>query len=153
MINRNLIVDKESPTPIDNYRFNSLGEMNIYYAKGLDRNFTLQIKDSNGLDSTMKDVTNNLTTLWQLIEQIRVTAYNNRMVVNVRDMDARTSYNRITLATTLDKVEKAEALDRQMKRIKATRRRMLVENKYHSRKRKKLTPRVLRPILREEKTW
>ncbi len=39
MINRNLIVDKENPTPIDNYRFNSLGEMNIYYTKGLDRNF------------------------------------------------------------------------------------------------------------------
>ena len=26
-------------------------------------------------------------------------------------------------------------------------------NKYHSRKRKKVSPRVLRPILREEKTW
>ena len=75
------------------------------------------------------------------------------MIVNVRDMDARTSYKRITLATTLDKVEKAKALDRQMKRIKATRRRMLVENKYHSRERKKLDPRLIRPILREEKTW
>ena len=50
MINRNLIVDKENSTPIDSYRFNSLGEMNIYYIKGLGRNFTLQIKDSNGLE-------------------------------------------------------------------------------------------------------
>ena len=50
--------------------------------------------------------------------------------------------------------ELQEMLERQSKRMANTRRRMVVDNKYHSRKtRSNITPRVLRPILREEKTW
>ena len=35
----------------------------------------------------------------------------------------------------------------------STRRRMVVDNRYHKRKGRLLDPRIVRPILREEKTW
>jgi hypothetical protein len=101
----------------------------------------------------LDSVCNNLVQLWTIVEVIRATAYRESKTVDVYDVDAKTRYKKITLATTLDKQEREEARERQIKRIKNTRRRMLVDNKYHSRKRKKVSPRVLRPILREEKTW
>ena len=103
----NIVVDMQSPTPIDSYRYKSVGEVN----------------------------------------------YKESKVVNVRDEDSRTSCNKITLATTLDKRERAEALRKQVNRIKSWRRKSVVDNKYHSRERKKLNPILIRPILREEKTW
>ena len=60
----------------------------------------------------------------------------------------------INIWTFNAKYQEQEMLERQAKRMANTRRRMVVDNKYHSRKtRSNITPRVLRPILREEKTW
>ena len=161
MNNNKLVVDMESSTPIDDYRFKSVGTLNIYYSKGLDKKYSLLIdsvdNENNsktlGVGVSIDNVTTSLTNLWHIIEAMRSKARSDNMIINVVDTDTNTKYSRITLATTLSQVEKAEALDRQIKLARNTRRRMVVQNKYHSRKRKKLDPRLIRPILREEKTW
>ena len=153
MNRQNLIVDMHDPTPIDSYRYKSVGEINIYYSKNLSSAFSMTIVNSEGESNTIDNVATSILNVWNLIEAVRSSAYDNRKTVNVVDENSKTTYKRLTLANTLSEIEKAEALERQAKRIKATRRRMVVDNKYHSRKRKKVSPRVLRPILREEKTW
>ena len=152
----NLIVDMESPTPIDVHRFSSTGVIDINISKTLNsRYYSLQIINSvENTNTTIDDVSTSLLGIWQLIEIIRRDAYTKRMIVNVNDLDSRTSYKKLTLANVLQEQELQEMLERQAKRMANTRRRMVVENKYHSRKtRSNITPRVLRPILREEKTW
>ena len=153
MNNNKLVVDMESSTPIDEYRFKSVGAVNIYYSKGLDKKYSLLIDYVGNEKKSIDNITSSLINLWHIIEAMRSKARSDNMIVNVIDKDAGTRYSRITLATTLNQVEKAEALDRQIKLARNTRRRMVVQNKYHSRKRKKLDPRLIRPILREEKTW
>ncbi len=148
-----IIVDMQSPTPIDSYRFKSRGKVTIYYSKGLRTKYSIEVKSSNDSSNKIDDVTSNLTNLWKLIEVIRKNSYDKNMTVDVVDVDAKTHYKKITLATTLTEIERAEALDRQIKRIKSVRRRMVVDNKYHSRKKKPIDPKLIRPILREEKTW
>jgi hypothetical protein len=113
----------------------------------------MTIVNSEGESNTIDNVATSILNVWNLIEAVRSSAYDNRKTVNVVDENSKTTYKRLTLANTLSEIEKAEALERQAKRIKATRRRMVVDNKYHSRKRKKVDPRLIRPILREEKTW
>jgi|TARA_R100000482_G_scaffold91371_1_gene37590 hypothetical protein len=152
----NLIVDMESPTPIDVHRFSSTGVIDINISKTLNsRYYSLQIINSvENTNTTIDDVSTSLLGIWQLIEIIRRDAYTKRIIVNVNDLDSRTSYKKLTLANVLQEQELQEMLERQAKRMANTRRRMVVENKYHSRKtRSNITPRVLRPILREEKTW
>ena len=152
----NLIVDMESPTPIDVHRFSSTGVIDINISKTLNsRYYSLQIINSvENTNTTIDDVSTSLLGIWQLIEIIRRDAYTKRIIVNVNDLDSRTSYKKLTLANVLQEQELQEMLERQAKRMANTRRRMVVENKYHSRKtRSSITPRVLRPILREEKTW
>ena len=153
MNRENLIVDMQSPTPLDVYRFSSKGCVDILFYKVGASKYTIEIKDASKDDVVLDSVCNNLVQLWTIVEVIRAKAYRKSKTVDVYDVDAKTRYKKITLATTLDKQEREEARERQIKRIKNTRRRMLVDNKYHSRKRKKVSPRVLRPILREEKTW
>tara|TARA_R100001086_G_C11676846_1_gene214530 strand:+ start:24 stop:494 length:471 start_codon:yes stop_codon:yes gene_type:complete len=152
----NLIVDMESPTPIDVHRFSSTGVIDINISKTLNsRYYSLQIINSvENTNTTIDDVSTSLLGIWQLIEIIRRDAYTKRIIVNVNDLDSRTSYKKLTLANVLQEQELQEMLEKQAKRMANTRRRMVVENKYHSRKtRSNITPRVLRPILREEKTW
>ena len=136
MNNNNLVVDMESSTPIDEYRFKSVGAVNIYYSKGLDKKYSLLIDYVGNEKKSIDNITSSLINLWHIIEAMRSKARSDNMIVNVIDKDAGTRYSRITLATTLNQVEKAEALDRQIKLARNTRRRMVVQNKYHSRKRK-----------------
>jgi hypothetical protein len=152
----NLIVDMESPTPIDVHRFSSTGVIDINISKTLNsRYYSLQIINSvENTNTTIDDVSTSLLGIWQLIEIIRRDAYTKRIIVNVNDLDSRTSYKKLTLANVLQEQELQEMLERQAKRMANTRRRMVVDNKYHSRKtRSNISPRVLRPIQREEKTW
>tara|TARA_R100000234_G_C4988991_1_gene174613 strand:+ start:822 stop:1283 length:462 start_codon:yes stop_codon:yes gene_type:complete len=153
MNRENIIVDMESPTPIDSYRFKSVGEINISYSKGLSSKYSITIAEVDKKEVEIKNFTDCLLQIWSIIEVIREKAYKDSKIVNVRDEDARTTCKRITLATTLSKKEKAIALKKQVNRIKSWRRKSVVENKYHSRERKKLNPIIIRPILREEKTW
>ena len=156
MNRNNLIVDIESPTPIDVHRFSSTGVIDINISKAIgSRCYSLQIINTvENTNTNINDVSSSLLGIWQVIEIIRKNAYSKRIIVNVNDLDSRTSYKKLTLANVLEQQELQEMLERQAKRMANTRRRMVVDNKYHSRKtRSNITPRVLRPILREEKTW
>jgi hypothetical protein len=148
-----IIVDMANPTPLDLYRFSSKGLVRIYFSKNSSTKYSIEIKDDSTDDIVLDDICNNLVQLWNIVEILRKKARSESKTVDVYDVDCRTSYKKITLATTLDKEERAKALERQIKRTKSVRRRMVVDNKYHSRKGRVVTPRVLRPILREEKTW
>jgi len=149
----NIVVDMQSPTPIDSYRYKSVGEVNIYYSKGLTDKYSIKVKEVGAKTIVIDSLLDSLLQVWNVIEVFRSKAYKESKVVNVRDEDSRTSCNKITLATTLDKRERAEALRKQVNRIKSWRKKSVVDNKYHSRERKKLNPILIRPILREEKTW
>lgn len=156
MNRNNLIVDIESPTPIDVHRFSSTGVIDINISKAINsRCYSLQIINTvENTNTTINDVSSSLLGIWQIVEIIRKNAYSKRIIVNVNDLDSRTSYKKLTLANVLEQQEEQEMLERQAKRMANTRRRMVVDNKYHSRKtRSNITPRVLRPILIEEKTW
>lgn len=148
-----IIVDMDSPTPLDLYRYSSSGTVDIRISKNSSR-YSLHIDDSS-LDNpiVLTNMSKSMLQTWELIEMFREKAFQENKVVNVHDEFARTSYKRITLATTLSRLEKAEALERQAKRMASTRRRMVVDNTYHKRKGRLLDPRIVRPILREEKTW
>jgi len=148
-----IIVDMANPTPLDLYRFNSKGLVRIYFSRSNSTKYSIEIKDDSTDDIVLDDICNNLVQLWNIVEILRKKARSESKTVDVYDVDGKTSYKKITLATTLDKEERAKALERQIKRTKSVRRRMVVDNKYHSRKGRVVTPRVLRPILREEKTW
>lgn len=148
-----IIVDMDSPTPLDLYRYSSSGTVDIRISKNSSR-YSLHIDDSS-LDNpiVLTNMSKSMLQTWELIEMFRQKAFQENKVVNVHDEYARTNYKRITLATTLKRKEVAEALERQSKRMASTRRRMVVDNTYHKRKGRLLDPRVIRPILREEKTW
>ena len=154
-----IIVDMANPTPLDLYRFSSKGLVRIYFSRNSSTKYSIEIKDDSTDDIVLDDICNNLVQLWNIVEILRKNARRESEtladVLNSLgyDVDGKTSYKKITLATTLDKEERAKALERQIKRTKSVRRRMVVDNKYHSRKGRVVTPRVLRPILREEKTW
>jgi hypothetical protein len=148
-----IIVDMDSPTPLDLYRYSSSGTVDIRISKNSSR-YSLHIDDSS-LDNpiVLTNMSKSMLQTWELIEMFRQKAFQENKVVNVHDEYARTSYKRITLATTLKRKEVAEVLERQAKRMASTRRRMVVDNTYHKRKGKLVDPRLIRPILREEKTW
>ena len=148
-----IIVDMQSPTPLDLYRYSSSGVVDIRISRQ-GTSYTIKV-DDDSLDKPilLENVSISMVQTWNLIEVFREKAYQENKVVNVYDEYSRTSYKRITLATTLSRLEKAEALERQAKRMASTRRRMVVDNTYHKRKGKLVDPRLIRPILREEKTW
>ena len=149
----NIIVDMDSPTPLDQYRFKSCGTVDIRITRPTN-NYCIRIDDSS-LDNpiVLKNVSLTMLQTWQLIETFRARAYQENKVVNVYDEYSRTTYNRLTLANTLTQQEIAESQERQANRMASTRRRMVVDNRYHKRKGRLLDPRIVRPILREEKTW
>ena len=148
-----IIVDMQSPTPLDLYRYSSSGTVDIRISRH-GKDYTIKIDDTE-LDKPilLKDISISMVKTWELIEVFRKKAYKENKVVNVYDEYSRTSYKRVTLATTLNGLEEAEAIERQAKRMASTRRRMVVDNTYHKRKGRLLDPRIVRPILREEKTW
>ena len=148
-----IIVDMQSPTPLDLYRYSSSGTVDIRISRH-GKDYTIKIDDTE-LDKPilLENISISMVKTWELIEVFRKKAYKENKVVNVYDEYSRTSYKRVTLATTLNELEEAEAIERQAKRMASTRRRMVVDNTYHKRKGRLLDPRVIRPILREEKTW
>jgi len=148
-----IIVDMQSPTPLDLYRYSSSGTVDIRISRH-GKDYTIKIDDTE-LDKPilLENISISMVKTWELIEVFRKKAYKENKVVNVYDEYSRTSYKRVTLATTLNGLEEAEAIERQAKRMASTRRRMVVDNTYHKRKGRLLDPRVIRPILREEKTW
>ena len=148
-----IIVDMDSATPLDLYRYSSSGTVDVNISKNGSSRYTIIIDDSSLDKPIVFNMSKSMLQTWELIEMFRQKAFQENKVVNVHDEYARTSYKRITLATTLKRKEVAEALERQAKRMASTRRRMVVDNTYHKRKGRLLDPRVIRPILKEEKTW
>ena len=148
-----IIVDMQSPTPLDLYRYSSSGTVDVNISKNSSSRYTIIIDDSS-LDKPIvfKDFSTSMLQTWNIIEIFRKKAYQENKVVNVYDKDSRTSFKRVTLATTLSKIEKAEALERQAKTMANSRRRFGVTPTKRTRGRL-VDPRLIRPILREDKTW
>ena len=90
---------------------------------------------------------------WKVVEILRKKAYRDNKVVNVHDLNTKAIYKRITLATTLKQEEVEEAVIQQAKRINNVRRRMVVGTPFRNTKQKSINPSLIRPILREERTW
>ena len=153
MSRENLIVDMQSPTPIDIYRYSSKGVVDISFYKGNSSSYSIEVKTSSTKPILLENCSSSMLQVWTLIEMFRKNANRDNKIVNVYDVDSHSVYKKITLATTLNQQEIQEALERQSKLVKSTRRRMVVGTPYHSRKRKKIDSRLIRPILREEKTW
>ena len=153
MSRENLIVDMQSPTPIDVYRYSSKGVVDISFYRGNSSSYSIEVKTSSTKPILLENCSSSMLQVWNLIEMFREKANRDNKIVNVYDVDSHSVYKKITLATTLNEKEIQEALERQSKLVKSTRRRMVVGTPYHSRKRKKIDSRLIRPILREEKTW
>ena len=147
-----IIVDMQSPTPLDLYRYSSSGTVDIRISKNSSR-YSLHIDDSS-LDNpiVLTNMSKSMLQTWELIEMFRQKAYQENKVVNVHDEYARTSYKRITLATTLKRKEVAEALERQAKTMANSRRRFGVTPTKRTRGRL-VDPKLIRPIQREDRTW
>lgn len=154
MNRENIIVDMKSPTPIDLFRYNSKGVVDIFISKLDGRNFTIEIRDSSINEPVLlENCTNAMLKVWYLVEIIRKKAVVDSKIVNVHDLDSKSTYKKISLATTLKQEEIEEAIERQSRLAKSTRRRMVVGTPYNNRKRKPIDPRLCRPILSKEKTW
>jgi len=150
----NIIVDIKSPTYIDSYRFKSYGTVDIYiYKKNGKNSYTLEIKESNKKDLVLENCSTSMLKNWKVIEILRKKAYRENKIVNVHDLNTKATYKRITLATTLKQEEVEEAVIRQAKRINNIRRRMVVGTPFRNTKQKSINPSLIRPILREERTW
>lgn len=148
----NILVDMQSPTPLDNYRYKVESLLEIYISRDMEsRKYILEIKE-NG-ESLTRIESNTILQNWTLIELIREKAYRDSKQVDVHNVDRGYSYKRITLATTLDGKERGEAIEKQIQRDKSFSRKMVVGTPYTRRKARKYDPKILRPILRDEKTW
>ena len=147
-----IIVDMQSPTPLDLYRYSSSGTVDIRISKNSSR-YSLHIDDSS-LDNpiVLTNMSKSMLQTWELIEMLRQKAFQEHKVVNVYDKDSRTSFKRVTLATTLNRIEKAEALERQAKTMANSRRRFGVTPTKRTRGRL-VDPKLIRPIQREDRTW
>ena len=151
MSRENIIVDMQSPTPFDSYRYSRKNLVEIFIRRDIKNiGYILEIK-KNGESLTSVDSSSVLQN-WSIIEMIRKQAWRDSNQVDVHNTYKNTSYRRVTLATTLNGREIGEAIENQATRDRNIRRRMVVETPVY-RKPKKYNPRILRPILREEKTW
>ena len=154
MSRNEMIVDMKNPTPIDLYRYSSKGVVDISFYKSDSSGYSLEIHDSSSKEPLiLEDCSSSMLKTWKVIEILRKKAYVDNKIVNVLDRDSKATYKKLSLANTLLEEEKQEAVERQAKRTVSVRRRMVVGTPYHSRKRKKIDSRLIRPILREEKTW
>ena len=151
-MSREIIVDMQSPTPFDEYRYKVESNVEIFISRDIaNRKYILEIKE-NG-ESKAKIESKTILQNWTLIEMIRENSYRENKRVDVHNVERRVSYKKITLATTLDGKERGEALEKQVQREKSFSRKMVVGTPYMSKKPRKYDPKILRPILREEKTW
>ena len=151
-MSREIIVDMQSPTPFDEYRYKVESNVEIFISRDIvSRKYILEIKE-NG-ESKAKIESKTILQNWTLIEMIRENSYRENKRVDVHNVERGVSYKKITLATTLDGKERGEALEKQVQREKSFSRKMVVGTPYMSRKPRKYDPKILRPILREEKTW
>ena len=151
-MSREIIVDMQSPTPFDEYRYKVESNVEIFISRDMaSRKYILEIKE-NG-ESKAKIESKTILQNWTLIEMIRENSYRENKRVDVHNVEKGVSYKKITLATTLDGKERGEALEKQVQREKSFSRKMVVGTPYMSRKPRKYDPKILRPILREEKTW
>jgi hypothetical protein len=151
-MSREIIVDMQSPTPFDEYRYKVESNVEIFISRDIaSRKYILEIKE-NG-ESKAKIESKTILQNWTLIEMIRENSYRENKRVDVHNVERGVSYKKITLATTLDGKERGEALEKQVQREKSFSRKMVVGTPYMSRKARKYDPKILRPILREEKTW
>lgn len=142
----------QSPTPFDEYRYKVESNVEIFISRDIaSRKYILEIKE-NG-ESKAKIESKTILQNWTLIEMIRENSYRENKRVDVHNVERGVSYKKITLATTLDGKERGEALEKQVQREKSFSRKMVVGTPYMSRKARKYDPKILRPILREEKTW
>ena len=151
-MSREIIVDMQSPTPFDEYRYKVESNVEIFISRDIaSRKYILEIKE-NG-ESKAKIESKTILQNWTLIEMIRENSYRENKRVDVHNVERGVSYKKITLATTLDGKERGEALEKQVQREKSFSRKMVVGTPYMSKKPRKYDPKILRPILREEKTW
>jgi len=151
-MSREIIVDMQSPTPFDEYRYKVESNVEIFISRDMaSRKYILEIKE-NG-ESKAKIESKTILQNWTLIEMIRENSYRENKRVDVHNVERGVSYKKITLATTLDGKERGEALEKQVQREKSFSRKMVVGTPYMSRKARKYDPKILRPILREDKTW
>jgi len=151
-MSREIIVDMQSPTPFDEYRYKVESNVEIFISRDIaSRKYILEIKE-NG-ESKAKIESKTILQNWTLIEMIRENSYRENKRVDVHNVERGVSYKKITLATTLDGRERGEALEKQVQREKSFSRKMVVGTPYMSRKARKYDPKILRPILREDKTW
>jgi len=151
-MSREIIVDMQSPTPFDEYRYKVESNVEIFISRDIaSRKYILEIKE-NG-ESKAKIESKTILQNWTLIEMIRENSYRENKRVDVHNVERGVSYKKITLATTLDGKERGEALEKQVQREKSFSRKMVVGTPYMSRKARKYDPKILRPILREDKTW
>ena len=151
-MSREIIVDMQSPTPFDEYRYKVESNVEIFISRDIaNRKYILEIKE-NG-ESKAKIESKTILQNWTLIEMIRENSYRENKRVDVHNVERGVSYKKITLATTLDGKERGEALEKQVQREKSFSRKMVVGTPYMSKKPRKYDPKILRPILREEKTW
>jgi hypothetical protein len=151
-MSREIIVDMQSPTPFDEYRYKVESNVEIFISRDIaSRKYILEIKE-NG-ESKAKIESKTILQNWTLIEMIRENSYRENKRVDVHNVERGVSYKKITLATTLDGKERGEALEKQVQREKSFSRKMVVGTPYMTRKARKYDPKILRPILREDKTW
>jgi hypothetical protein len=151
-MSREIIVDMQSPTPFDEYRYKVESNVEIFISRDMaSRKYILEIKE-NG-ESKAKIESKTILQNWTLIEMIRENSYRENKRVEVHKVEKGVSYKKITLATTLDGRERGEALEKQVQREKSFSRKMVVGTPYMSRKHRQYDPKILRPILREDKTW
>jgi len=151
-MSREIIVDMQSPTPFDEYRYKVESNVEIFISRDMaSRKYILEIKE-NG-ESKAKIESKTILQNWTLIEMIRENSYRENKRVDVHNVERGVSYKKITLATTLNGKERGEALEKQVQREKSFSRKMVVGTPYMSRKARKYDPKILRPILREDKTW
>ncbi len=152
MSRENIIVDMQSPTPFDSYRFKRENLIEIFIRRGKNNiGYILEMKKNGESSVSIESVS--VLQNWTLIEMIRENSYRENKRVDVHNVEKGVSYKKITLATTLDGRERGEALEKQVQREKSFSRKMVVGTPYMSRKPRKYDPKILRPILREEKTW
>jgi hypothetical protein len=155
MNNNNIIVDMQSPTPLDEYRYSTKGVVDIFISKkDSSSSYSLELRDKSLNKPILLDsCIGSMLHVWKLIEMFRVEAYKSNKIVNVHDMNSNATYKKISIATTLKQEEVEEAVERQSRLAKSTRRRMVVGTPYSNRKRKPIDPKLCRPITREERTW
>ena len=145
-----IIVDMKEPTPLDSYRYKRENLIEVFISRGKKNvGYLLEIKKNGESPSVVE--TETVLHTWSRIEMIREKAWRDSNQVDVHNTYKNIYYKRITLATTLDNKEIGEAIENQANRDRNTRRRL--GDTPTRRQAKKYDPKILRPILREEKTW